>query len=231
MGDVTVILLAFGYAYLVGAVPTAYVVGRWRRGIDIRRYGSGNVGASNVAHHLGRRWFAAVAAFDLLVKGAGSVLVAGGLGLGPGYQVLAAVLASVGHNWSVYLGLSGGRALSVIIGALAVLSWELLLALLGVVLGGWLVFRSVALWFGIAIALLPAWAFVLGLPAELGWFAVAALGLTALKRVLSNPGTSPPGSRWRDKALPRLLYDRDTPRAGDWATRAPGEPGENDERE
>ncbi|MFB3120091.1 MAG: glycerol-3-phosphate acyltransferase, partial [Stenotrophomonas maltophilia] len=42
------------YAYLIGAVPTAYLIGRWAKGIDIRDYGSGNVGATNLAHHVGR---------------------------------------------------------------------------------------------------------------------------------------------------------------------------------
>ncbi len=211
--------LAFGY--LVGSIPTAYLVARWRRGIDIRRYGSGNVGASNVARHVGRLSFVLVAAFDVLAKGVGSVVVAQALGLDLKYQALAAMAALAGHNWSVYLRLSGGRGLSVVAGGLLLLAWKELVASLAVALLGWLIFRSVALWFGIALVLLPIWALLLGEPPTIVLFCVGLLGLVALKRLLSNLGTAPAGLRWRDMAIPRLLYDRDTWKAGDWVTRKP----------
>lgn len=218
--------LAFGY--LLGSIPTAYLVARWRRGIDIRRYGSGTVGASNVARHVGRGYFLAVAFFDVLVKGAGAVLVARWLGLGPSYQALAAVAAVAGHNWSAYIKFSGGRALSVVIGSLLLLGWKEMLALLAVAGLGWLIFRSSALWFGISLALLPIWALLLGEPPTIVLFCVGLLGLVALKRLLSNPGTAPAGLRWRDMAIPRLLYDRDTWKAGDWVTRKPDDSDRED---
>ena len=174
-----------------------------------------------MARHVGRGHFLAVAFFDVLVKGAGSVLVARWLGLGPSYQALAAVAAVAGHNWSAYLKFSGGRGLSVVAGSLLVLAWKELVASLAVALLGWLIFRSVALWFGIALVLLPVWALLLGGPPTIVLFCVALLVATALKRLLSNPGTAPAGLRWRDMAIPRLLYDRDTWKAGDWVTRKP----------
>ena len=64
---VAFILLLVG-AYLVGSIPTAYIVARWRRGIDIRQYGSGNVGASNIVR-LSARWLALVViVVDLVLK-------------------------------------------------------------------------------------------------------------------------------------------------------------------
>ena len=106
-------------------------------------------------------------------------------------------------------------------GGLLLLAWEELVVSLAVAFLGWLAFRSIALWFGIALALLPVWALLLGEPYAIVLYCVAALAVTALKRLLSNPGTAPPGVRWRDMALYRLLYDRDTPKSGDWAERKP----------
>ncbi len=223
MNDALIIMVALGYAYLVGSVPTAYLVARLRKGVDIRRYGSGNVGASNAGQHVGRGCFFVVVAFDALVKGTASVGLARALGLDLNYQALAALIAIAGHNWSAYLGFSGGRGLSVASGGLLVLAWKELAALLGVAALGWLVFRSAGLWFGIAMLLLPIWALLFREPVEIVVYCVALLLVGALKRVLSNPGTAPKGLRWRDMAVPRLLYDRDTPSAGDWTKRTPGE--------
>ena len=92
-------------AYLVGAIPTAYIIGRLARGIDIRRYGSGNVGGGNVIQHVGRKWFVPQMISDALVKGAGtiwfSVYVVGiecnsPLLVGPPAEWLAAVTWAVG---------------------------------------------------------------------------------------------------------------------------------------
>ena len=58
------ILLILG-AYLLGSVPAAYLVAKWSRGIDIRQYGSGNVGAANVLAIVSKRWAIPVTIFDL----------------------------------------------------------------------------------------------------------------------------------------------------------------------
>lgn len=219
MADALLVMMVMAYAYLVGSTPTAYLVARWVKGIDIRRYGSGNVGGSNVTRNVGKGYGVLVGAFDILVKGTATVALAQALGLGQGYQAMAAIFAAAGHNWSVFLWPSGGRALSVIMGSLLLLAWKELLLLLGVAAIGFLVFRSLALWFGIALVLLPVWATFFGEPAAIVWFCVGVVAVSALKRLLSNPGTAPPGLRWRDMAIPRLLYDRDTPRTGNWVVR------------
>lgn len=221
MDTVLRLVVAMAYGYLIGSIPTAYLVARWRRGIDIRRYGSGNVGASNIARHVGKADFVIVAAFDVLVKGVGSVLLARGLGLDLYYQVLAVLAAVVGHSWSVYLKLSGGRGLSVIMGGLLVLAWQELVALVAVALLGWWISKGVALWFGISLALLPLWAILLGEPPAIVVLCVAVLAATAFKRLLSNPGTASAGLRWRNVAITRLLYDRDTPESDQWVRRKP----------
>lgn len=208
-------------AYLVGAVPTAYLAGRFAKDIDIRRYGSGNVGASNAGRHLGRRYFVLVVIFDFAVKGACMALLPRALGLGIEAQAVAGLLAAAGHNWSPYIGFSGGRGLAVTTGALLALSWQMcaVSVALGTVFGK--AFHQMGLWSGIAVALLPLWAWVFGEPPAMLWYSLATIAMTALKRLLSNPGTAAPGLTWRQKALPRLLFDRDTWEAGDWVSRAP----------
>ena len=57
-------------SYLLGSLPTAYLIGKLVKGVDIRNYGSGNVGGSNVLHHFGKRWSVPLELFDILVKGA-----------------------------------------------------------------------------------------------------------------------------------------------------------------
>ena len=56
-------------AYLLGGVPTAFVLAKLVKGVDIRGYGSGNVGGSNVFYHVGKRWGVFVGVFEILVKG------------------------------------------------------------------------------------------------------------------------------------------------------------------
>ncbi len=228
MTDGLAVPLALAYAYLVGSIPSAYLAARLVKGIDIRRYGSGTVGASNVAQHVGKGCSIAVALFDGFGKGTGSVVVARVLGLDLEYQVAAALLTVVGHNWSIYLKLSGGRGIAVTVGCLLPLAWKEMVALVGVSLLGWAVFRSTALWVGLAMLLLPMWAVLLGEPLVIVSLCAALLVLAAAKRLLSNPGTALPGLRWRDMALPRLLYDRDTRERDGWVTRTPGDPQGDD---
>ena len=60
--------------YFWGGIPTAYLVARYQLGIDIRKYGTGNVGASNVIAHVGKKIGIALGLFDAFVKGTGPVV-------------------------------------------------------------------------------------------------------------------------------------------------------------
>ena len=57
-------------SFLLGSIPTAYIIGRLVRGVDIRGYGSGNVGSANLYEHVGKKWVYSVAAVEVFVKGA-----------------------------------------------------------------------------------------------------------------------------------------------------------------
>ena len=222
------------YAYLIGAVPTAYLIGRWAKGIDIRNYGSGNVGATNLAHHVGRAWVAPLLLFEVLVKGASTILL--GLYLlgleRTSTLLMIAPLASIaGHNWSVFLKFRGGRGVSVIGGALLALAPLLLAAAIAVFLPGWAVTRSSGVWVLISLALLPLWVLalpnqpgvlILDSPAALIWFCAGAVTLMVLKRLLSNWEPLPADLPKGQVLLNRLLLDRDVARRADWVGRSPG---------
>ena len=166
----------YAYSYLAGAVPTPYLIARLVKGIDLRQYGSGNVGGSNVIRQLGRRWFLPLTALEFALKGLSPALV--GLVLLdelPGLHrtsflfLLAPLLALVGNNWSIFLRFQGGRGLLVICGMLITLAPLLFLVGITVYLLGWKVSRSSAVWALIALAILPLLALVPPRYMAAGW--------------------------------------------------------------
>ncbi len=124
------VLLLLG-SYLLGSVPAAYLAARWSRGIDIRRYGSGNVGATNVLATVSKRWAIPVIVFDL-VKGMVVIYIAKLIGLEVYQQVMVGIAVIVGHNWPVFLRFSGGRGVLTTVGVLLFLAPWLTLILLAV---------------------------------------------------------------------------------------------------
>ena len=65
----------YAYSYLIGAVPTAYIIGKLVRGIDIREFGSGNAGGSNVFYSVGKSWTIPLGLFEVFVKGGSPVWI------------------------------------------------------------------------------------------------------------------------------------------------------------
>ncbi|WP_245576164.1 glycerol-3-phosphate 1-O-acyltransferase PlsY [Deinococcus murrayi] len=112
-----VLLLAL--SYLLGSLPAAAWVAR-TRGIDIRRVGSGNSGATNVLRSVGKGPAAVVAVFDV-AKGALAVLLARAAGLSDVQAALCGATAVIGHNFSPFLGFRGGKGVATTFGTLAVL--------------------------------------------------------------------------------------------------------------
>lgn len=108
--------LAVG-AYLLGALPTGYLVGRAGRGVDVRQYGSGSTGATNVMRLLGPLGFVLVFIGDF-GKAFLAIWGAGALGGGPAGQALAGLMVLIGHNWPVFLGFKGGRGVASGVGGL-----------------------------------------------------------------------------------------------------------------
>jgi len=125
-----VVVVVLGY--LLGSIPFGVLVARrWSR-VDVRQYGSGKIGMTNVLRTAGKKAAAVVFVLDLL-KGVLAVVFAG-LIVGGGYvvvggfgfavlaaQVMAALAAIAGHNWSVFLKFKGGRGVVTFFGGLVAL--------------------------------------------------------------------------------------------------------------
>jgi len=216
-------LLLIG-AYLLGSVPTAYLVARWRRGIDIRQYGSGNVGAANVLSTVSKRWSIPVTIFDIS-KGAVIVWVAQMLKLDAAHQVAAGIATIIGHNWPIFLHFRGGRGVFTSLGVITMISPKLGLIILVIpYLLAPLRQLSLGVFFGLVS--LPFFSWFLSqpldieqrLPITLGFI---ALTLVALLRRQLTPRTS------LSKSVPtaslfvnRLLFDRDIRDRKAWIHRA-----------
>jgi len=126
MKELPLYLLLVVLGYLLGSIPTGQIVGALAGGVDLRRYGSGKTGATNVLRTLG--WGAAlvVVAGDL-AKGIVAVLIARWLVHDPNAQPIAEVLAGfaavIGHNWSIFIQLKGGRGVVVSHAVFILICW------------------------------------------------------------------------------------------------------------
>lgn len=220
MGTTTLLIVA---AYLWGAVPTAYIVARYIKGIDIRNYGSGNVGASNAAEHVGGRIGLAIGAFDAIGKGSLVVVIAGLLDQDLAVQVGMGLAVIVGHNWSVYLRLTGGRGIATSVGVILGLGlvWEfpvwMILILFGRIARG-----DTALWALLGALALPFLAGARGQPTEIVWMLAAITLIMVTKRTMANwerPKTDEIGLL---RVLTnRILWDRDESAKEKWTVRRP----------
>ena len=121
------ICLTIFVAYLIGSIPTGYLIVKAKTGDDIRKIGSGSTGATNVKRVLGKKWFFIVLLLDA-IKGLTPVILAKlfttaytEIGLLP---VLAAIMVIVGHSKSIFLGFSGGKSVASGVGTIIALSWQ-----------------------------------------------------------------------------------------------------------
>ncbi len=121
-------------AYLLGAIPTGYLFARFVKGIDIRTVGSGNIGATNVLRAFGWRPGLAVMAADVAKGALAAGPLASWLTAAPGGWVAAAggLTAVLGHDYTVFLGMRGGKGVATSCGVLLVLAPRSTLATLAV---------------------------------------------------------------------------------------------------
>ena len=205
MSDELRITAILAYGYLLGSVPMAYVTGRLVKGVDLRKVGSGTVGASNVWYNVGKFWIFPVGIFDLFVKGLTPVFIARGLDLGVEVQAGAGILAVVGHNWPLYLKFQGGRGVAPTVGVLIAMARLELAAFIVIGTVGWQLTRGSAVWVLIGFASLPALAWYWDRPVAVVLLMLGLLLITITKRLASN-SLRGVGTR---VLLNRLVFDRD----------------------
>jgi len=117
--------VALASGYLLGSIPFGILVERWKQ-VDLRRFGTGNMGASNAFVVAGKLPGILVLLGDA-GKGIAAVLLAGLASQGNhGAIASAAVGAVIGHDWSLYLGLHGGKGTATTVGVLLALDWRVL---------------------------------------------------------------------------------------------------------
>jgi len=200
-------------AYLFGSVPTAYLVAKLTRGIDLRQFGTGQVGGGNLWRMTS--WYLALPAglFDLS-KGLVMVWIAQLVDLSLAQQIMVGLAAIIGHNWPVFLGFNGGRGVGTAIGVILILPfindmtpWASI-AFFSFLVAGSVILRSSAL---------PVLAGVTAMPIVSAFYepvsvtlAFAAIFLVIVIRRLTAPRVAEAISVSRKRLLfNRLLFDRD----------------------
>ena len=194
-------------AYLMGSFPMAYVIGRLGKGIDIRQVGTRNMGAMNVFYQVGF-WGGVMVLVVDIGKGAAAVALARGLGVPLSVELLAGVMAVIGHGFPVFLRFRGGRGGATCIGILAFLMpWgiPLYLAVFGIVL---LLTRFPTLSYSAAFLVYPVTAWLIYHRWE---YAVFSIGLPLIPLIKYIPRITEMRTKagsWRNVLLRRGLKDR-----------------------
>jgi glycerol-3-phosphate acyltransferase PlsY len=218
-----VLLLVGGY--LLGSVPAAYLAAKWSRGIDLRRYGSGNIGASNVLA-TGSKWLSIVVIIFDIGKGMLPIYIAHLLGLPLYQQIIVGLATIIGHNWPVFLRFSGGRGLLTTAAVIFILSPWLALILVAFAFA-WAPFKQLALGTLGALILLPILSWFVSEPLGIERGLVLTLGFIAMFllviiRRLTAPRTPLTASVSTPQLLlNRVLFDRDIRDREAWLKRQP----------
>jgi len=178
--------LGFLVAYLLGSIPTAYIVGRLTAGVDIRQVGDGNVGAKNVYLHVGPLPGIVVGLVDI-AKGALAVLCARWLGLPEIAVMMAGFIVVLAHDWMLPLRFRGGQGMAASVGTVLVLlprETFIALAAVGLFLA---LTRNWDLSCGLGLGLLPLLAWLAGQPPRRALYPVFLFPTIGLKKLIDLP--------------------------------------------
>ncbi len=109
-------------SYLIGCFSSAYILGKTSKGMDIRKYGSGNAGTTNALRVFGFKMGILTFILDIL-KGSIAVLI--GMAISGGFGgLIAGIFVVLGHNFPVFLGFKGGKGVATSLGVLFILTWK-----------------------------------------------------------------------------------------------------------
>jgi len=186
---------------LLGAIPFAQILARLK-GIDLRRVGSGNVGAGNLKYAVGVPWALLAGVLDGL-KGLVPVWICLRAGLGPGAAGLVGVSAVIGHNWSIFMRGRSGRGLATAFGLIVALNPVLAVWTTGWAMAGWKIGGGLAGFIG--WGLLPIVSIALGNPATESLLIGLLAVLLISRRMQGNLGDETDGA----SMMRRAIYDKD----------------------
>ena len=168
-------------SYFLGSIPFGFLLVKFSHGRDIRSFGSGNIGATNVFR---KSRVTGILTFILDAgKGALAVAIAGWLVGSPAWMAIAAVAAIAGHIFPLWLKFKGGKGVATGCGAFLVLSPVAVLTTLGLFVLVAAATRYVSAASIVATAMYPVWAYIYGQPYPvLIWAFVGALLIVAKHR-------------------------------------------------
>lgn len=167
-------------SYLIGSIPNGLLIGKWLKNVDLREYGSKNIGATNAYRVLGIGPAIGVFVTDAL-KGVIGVYLGSSIVGEPLALLAGGIAAMAGHNWSLFLKFKGGRGVSTGLGVIAMIVPKVTVVIFIV----WaLIFyftRYVSLASIIAAALVPVMMFLLGEKNEFLYFGMLAAAFVIIR--------------------------------------------------
>lgn len=175
-------LAATAMGYLLGSIPAGLIAGYVARGIDIREYGSGKTGFTNVLRTVGPRWGAIALVADI-AKGVVPVVIARIISDEPYVAAAAGIAAMVGHDWPVFAGFRGGRGVATSYGAALALNPIAAAALAPVGLGLLAVTRIMSV-MSVGMAPVVAVVFVVLAAADVHPWAYAVYAIVAAAQIV-----------------------------------------------
>ena len=205
--NAVIVALTIICAYLIGSFPSAHIIGRLRKGVDIRQVGSRNMGAMNVFYQVGFIYGILALVIDI-GKGAAAVALARYIGVPEMAQLLAGVAVVLGHIYSVFLRFRGGRGGAACIGILIFLMpWGIpfYLTILGVFL---LLTRYPTLSYSVAFLCFPFIGWIVYHQWELAVFSVGLLLIPALGYIPRLKEMRDRSGSWRHVFLRTDIKDR-----------------------
>ncbi|MBZ9759825.1 glycerol-3-phosphate 1-O-acyltransferase PlsY [Mesorhizobium sp. CA8] len=164
--------IALVFGYLLGSIPFGLLITRAAGLGDVRKIGSGNIGATNVLRTGNKGLAAATLLFDAL-KGTAAALIAGHFS--PDFGLLAGFGAFLGHLFPVWLGFKGGKGVATYLGVLLGLAWQGMLVFAVVWLAMAFLFRYSSLAALAAAVVVPIALYVTSTPQIAGLFAAMSL--------------------------------------------------------
>lgn len=152
--------------YLLGSLPTAYLMGRWKKGVDIRQVGGGNMGALNAARELGQISGLIVLLVDV-AKGTGAVLIAKILEVEQVWIYLSGFAAVIGHCWPIFLKFRGGKGAATVLGVFLALAPLPMVCSIPIMLIVILLTSNITLGIGVGIAGLLVFLWIFNRPLDM----------------------------------------------------------------
>jgi len=207
LNEPAVITLTITGAYFLGSIPSAYISGRLRKGIDIRQVGSRNMGAMNVFYSIGFISGLLVLLVDI-GKGAAAIALARLLEVPVPVEFIAGAVAVIGHSFPVWLKFRGGRGGAPLIGVLVFLMpWGLPIAF-GIFLFLLLITRFPTLSYSIALISFPFVAWLIYDNGNYVLYSSLMLLIPLIRYIPRIKEMRSKGGSWKHVALRRNLKDR-----------------------